>query len=635
MPPNFDFTGYVPIDGSSENGYLSINSETVFGGVSIMDISFDPLQQLWSVSNGQAVDFSPVSATSRNCSGTITSWGSVISCEEAVINIDLNEDGYDDIGWNVEIDPATRTIIDKRWAMGNFAHENVCIHENDRTVYQGADSTPGYIYKFVADAAQDLSSGRLYVYKGEKEGSGEWLLLANSTPEECNTTLEQCAALEATVFSGVEDLEIGPDGWVYAAVKNEDIVYRFLDSDPIDGTSVTTMETFVGNASYLIEHENGSEIVEWGTGVDNLAFDDQGNLWVLQDGSEDYIWVVESGHTQADPKVKIFAKSVFGSEPTGITFSPDYRFLFMSFQHPSNANGATGQLDAARDSVFFNKDIAIVIARKEHLGLPLDCSDNELIIEQFCDSSNGTLNVTSVILGSTPPYQVSGDYEIANLQEPNFSYVRLLQEGIIELTVQDAEGCVVSQTAEAQACDKVAIELSSFTVESDAGFNQIKWTTASEFEIDHFQLMRSNDGIHFESIAEVSAEGFSNSSSHYQHRDVAQAWHRLYYQLEAVDFYGNHSLSQIITIEAQEQLAQELVIQHTLEADQVFITVPGSSQEQKEFDLFDLQGKLLAVLPSEKVGEQSYLVDTKDLARGMYLIRTSSPKGRISGKLLR
>ncbi len=40
LPDKTDFTGYVPIAGSSENGYLSINSESTIGGVSVLDIHF-------------------------------------------------------------------------------------------------------------------------------------------------------------------------------------------------------------------------------------------------------------------------------------------------------------------------------------------------------------------------------------------------------------------------------------------------------------------------------------------------------------------------------------------------------------------------------------------------------------------
>ncbi|MGA1227288.1 MAG: alkaline phosphatase PhoX [Tamlana sp.] len=53
--------------------------------------------------------------------------------------------------------------IKKLWTLGNFAHENITIHPNERTVYQVADSNPGYLYKFVATNAQDLSKGNLYV----------------------------------------------------------------------------------------------------------------------------------------------------------------------------------------------------------------------------------------------------------------------------------------------------------------------------------------------------------------------------------------------------------------------------------------------------------------------------------------
>ncbi len=68
-------------------------------------------------------------------------------------------DGYNDFGWAVEIDPATKTVLGKRWAMGNFAHENAVVHTNERTAYEGIDAAIDYLYKFIATASQDLSSG--------------------------------------------------------------------------------------------------------------------------------------------------------------------------------------------------------------------------------------------------------------------------------------------------------------------------------------------------------------------------------------------------------------------------------------------------------------------------------------------
>lgn len=367
LPERNDFAGYVPIDGSSTLGYLSINSETSPGGVSILDINFNSTSKLWEVTASEAVDFSTVGGTKNNCSGTVTPWNTIISCEERIQFIDDNMDGYNDFGWAVEIDPASKQVIDKRWALGNFAHENAVVHNNERTLYQGADSNPGYLYRFVAYNDRDLSSGNLYVFAGSKAGAGNWVQINNTTIEERNTTLNQSEAVGATIFNGIEDVEIGPDGMVYFAVKGEDTVYRFLDSDPINGLEVT-METFVGDMEYIIAYEGGETSTPWGTGNDNLAFDGDGNLWVLQDGSENYIWLVEPGHTQANPKVRLFGIAPLGAEPTGITFTPDYNYLFLSIQGPDSSNNSSEQIDAAGNSVKFDNHITLVIAQNSNLG---------------------------------------------------------------------------------------------------------------------------------------------------------------------------------------------------------------------------------------------------------------------------
>ena len=393
FPRNPDFTGFVPILGSSTNGYLSINSEAVPGGNTILDISFNGLSKLWNVTASEAVDFSSVAGTFANCSGTVTAWGTVISSEEYSIPTDNNMDDYYDHGWNVEIDPATKTVVNnqKLWAMGNFSHENVAIHTNNRTVYQGADVVQagkvGYLYKFIATTAQDLNDGLLYVYKGSKNGSGNWILLKNTSKKERNETYIRSGAdpdindadadfADATTFKGIEDVEIGPDGMVYFAVKGspDKRVYRFQDSDPISGTTVVNMETYVGNTdanqniSYDINDGTNTTAVAWGNGNDNLAFDGDGNLWVLQDGDDHHIWVVKNGHTQAVPKVELFGSTPLGSEPTGITFTPDYKYLFMSIQHPASTNTSMLQYDASGEEVSFSKGTVLVIALSNNLG---------------------------------------------------------------------------------------------------------------------------------------------------------------------------------------------------------------------------------------------------------------------------
>jgi secreted PhoX family phosphatase len=383
VPGRADFTGYIPINGSSEDGYIHLNHENApIGAVSHYKVKFNTNTKLWNIqSSGMIdVDASDIVKLYKNCSGAITPWGTSLSGEETRDTFDLNGDGYLDAGWLVEINPITKEVMkynginkqQKLWAMGRMAHENACIASDSATVYYGEDYTAGCLYKFVATVPGNLFSGTLYVLKMDStlssngsplKSTGVWIQVPNTTQAQRNFAYDLAANLGGTPFDGVEDVEIGPDSLVYFTSKIFGRIYRFKDN----GNAVTNFESYVGGASYLINHHNGPNSVSWGTGNDNLAFDNEGNLWVFQDGGNHYIWVVKKGHSQATPKVQLFGCVPIGAEPTGITFSPDNRFMFMSIQHPSITNKSIMK-DATGNNVVFNTSTTLVIGLKQDLG---------------------------------------------------------------------------------------------------------------------------------------------------------------------------------------------------------------------------------------------------------------------------
>ncbi|UOQ55715.1 T9SS type A sorting domain-containing protein [Hymenobacter cellulosivorans] len=101
-----------------------------------------------------------------------------------------------------------------------------------------------------------------------------------------------------------------------------------------------------------------------------MTFDSQGNLYILQDGGRNHVWVVRPCHTQANPAVELFAVTPNGCEPTGMTFSPDEKFMFISIQNPDPTN-TLATTDAAGQAVVFNKSTTLVISRKGVLGTTL------------------------------------------------------------------------------------------------------------------------------------------------------------------------------------------------------------------------------------------------------------------------
>ncbi|ASW73826.1 twin-arginine translocation pathway signal protein [Chryseobacterium piperi] len=380
-----DFTAYVPKSASSTNGYLSVNHETNPGGVTMAEINYNASTKLWQLTKSRAVDFSTPSLvqTIRNCSGGITPWGTVVTAEESVTSSDTNGDGYKDYGWLVEIDPATAQVISKNtdgskgklWQMGIMNHENVVINNAGTIAYYGEDGGTHLVYKYVMDTPNDLSSGNLYVLKldqglstgGDPVGTtATWIQVPNKTKADQNNTNNLAFSLGGTKFNGIEDVDISPlDGKIYFTAKGLNKVYRLQDN----GTTASQVETFVGGLStvYSFNTAQGMKSEVWGDGNDNLTFDELGNLWVLQDGGKNYIWVVAPDHTQANPKVRLFASMPAGSEPTGLTFTPDHKFGFFSIQHPDST--ISTDVDATGNTIDYRgKSATIVVALKNNLG---------------------------------------------------------------------------------------------------------------------------------------------------------------------------------------------------------------------------------------------------------------------------
>ncbi|WP_027385264.1 alkaline phosphatase PhoX [Chryseobacterium gregarium] len=379
-----DFTAYVAKNASSTNGYLSVNHETNPGGITMAEINYNAVTKLWQLSRSRAVSFSSPSLvqTIRNCSGGITPWGTVVTAEEQTTSSDVNGDGMKDYGWLVEIDPATAQVISqnadgskgKLWQMGIMNHENVVVNNAGTIAYYGEDGGTHMVYKYVMDTPNNLSSGNLYVLKLDQGLSGgdpvattaTWVQVPNKTKADQNNTTSLAQSLGGTSFNGIEDVDISPlDGKIYFTAKGLNKVYRLQDN----GTTASQVETFVGGLStnYSFDTAQGTKTEVWGDGNDNLTFDELGNLWVLQDGGKNYIWVIAPDHTQANPKVKLFASMPAGSEPTGLTFTPDHKFGFFSVQHPDST--ISTDVDATGNTIDYRgKSATVVIALKNNLG---------------------------------------------------------------------------------------------------------------------------------------------------------------------------------------------------------------------------------------------------------------------------
>ena len=321
--------------------------------------------------------------TLAGCGGGVTPWNTILSCEENYQdffgeNTYLNgapvftksELGWEKFfnhppehyGWVVEINPLTGAAK-KLTALGRFAHEAATVvtaHDGRAVIYMGDDKANECIYKFIAAKPGSLEEGELFVANIHK---GEWISLAwekneilrkmfSSPTEALIRTREAAHAVGGTPLDRPEDIEVHPvTRTIFAALSNNKAAGNPMGSILKISEMATDPLSMRFKASTFF---TGG----YSTGVacpDNLAFDKHGNLWMTSDISDETmhrppytefgnnsLFVIPMSGPHAGKALRV-ANAPYGAEFTGPMFSPDYRTLFLSVQHPGE-----GTVDIAR-----------------------------------------------------------------------------------------------------------------------------------------------------------------------------------------------------------------------------------------------------------------------------------------------
>jgi hypothetical protein len=313
--------------------------------------------------------------TLANCSGGLTPWGTILTCEE---NYDLfyGEAEYtgskrarsqslylwekffpmnqpEHYGWVVEVDPKTGSA-QKHIALGRCAHECCTLKElSDKRVvaYTGDDANDECLYKFVSSKPGSLKEGTLYVANLDK---GEWVPIDWNTDDRLKKAFadqtetlvrvrEAARIVGGTLLDRPEDIEIDPEtGAVLVTLTNN------IPKENYHGSILKIEEAGNDHSSLTFTHSTllaGGEETGFAC-PDNMAFDAAGNLWFTSDIAGSYmkkpqyeafgnngLFLVPKKGPQAGEVIQI-ASAPVDAEFTGPWFAPDGKTLFLSVQHP-------------------------------------------------------------------------------------------------------------------------------------------------------------------------------------------------------------------------------------------------------------------------------------------------------------
>lgn len=125
--------------------------------------------------------------------------------------------------------------------------------------------------------------------------------------------------------------------------RNNDHAAAAFDWDlfVVAGNPVVHAKTPKGGSANITPHNMFNS-------PDGMGFDDAGRLWILTDGDAsnagDFAGMGNNQMLCADPasgEIRRFMVGPVGCEVTGISFSPDYKTLFVGIQHPGENGGST------------------------------------------------------------------------------------------------------------------------------------------------------------------------------------------------------------------------------------------------------------------------------------------------------
>ena len=148
------------------------------------------------------------------------------------------------------------------------------------------------------------------------------------------------------------------------------------------------------------------------------------------------------------------------------------------------------------------------------------------------------------------------------------------------------------------ALHSLPLDLLSFTgqLQNDNSV-LLNWKTENEFNTSHFVIERSADGIRYNGIGNVTANGRNNTggSFNYAFTDndaINQSSQRLYYRLKMVDIDGRFEYSNIISV-SFPLITGKLSIAPNPVLTEVKVTIASEADGRVQWKLTDNVGRVI------------------------------------------
>jgi hypothetical protein len=202
----------------------------------------------------------------------------------------------------------------------------------------------------------------------------------------------------------------------------------------------------------------------------------------------------------------------------------------------------------------------------------------------------------------------------------------------IEISVPSFSAFYIQQ----DALTPLPIELKSFSAAAQGAANRVNWVTATEQNVSHFVVERSEDGrSNWTAIAQTKAVGNSQIDQKYQIFDNNPT-NLAYYRLRSVDNNGKTQLSNIVSVVRQTSKLTLVTAAPVPFADNLMIDFAANRNANVTITILDLMGR---VVHTEQIDAQEGMnranLNLSKLANGAYILNINDGEYKDNRRIIK
>ncbi|MBI1342849.1 MAG: T9SS type A sorting domain-containing protein [Terrimonas sp.] len=156
----------------------------------------------------------------------------------------------------------------------------------------------------------------------------------------------------------------------------------------------------------------------------------------------------------------------------------------------------------------------------------------------------------------------------------------------------------------------------------------IQWSTSQEYNSNHYEVERSENGISWKPIAIVTAAGNSNTIRNYTYTDKSVSAAKVYYRIKQVDIDGRFDFTVVrsVSMETNSIVPAANVKISSGTNNTVYLHFSEEIKTDVMVKILTMNGKLIYQQKiSNPVGQQNITVNN-NLPKGIYVVSVSDNK---------